>query len=745
MVVENKYLNNMNDKQREAIITTEGPLLVLAGAGSGKTRVLTHRIAYLIDEKQVNPWNILAITFTNKAAKEMKERVYQLLGSQANDIWIATFHSMCVRILRSKIDLIGYNKNFTIIDTSEARTLMKRIFKEENIDPKKYDIKSVLATISNAKNALIDEQSYSDQFSTNSPYEEIVATCYKKYQKELRLSQSVDFDDLIMLTIKLFDQNPDTLSKYQTKFQYIHVDEYQDTNHAQYQLVQMLANRFRNLCVVGDNDQSIYGWRGADMENILNFEEDYSDAKVILLEQNYRSTKNILQAANQVIQNNQNRKEKNLWTDNEAGEKITYFHAGTDREEMNFVVEQMQNYLQKGKSYQDFAVLYRTNAQSRLIEEMLLKANISYRMVGGQKFYERKEIRDILAYLNVLSNGRDSISLERIINVPKRGIGNTSFEKVRDFSLMHDMSILESLSQVDLMDIRGKAANALIEFGKIIISLQEEVKNLSITDTVELVLDKTGYLEDLKKQNTLESTNRIENIEEFLTVTKDFDQRVMNDKIIIEDDETLLSVFLNELALVSDNEEDGDNNQVTLMTLHAAKGLEFEVVFLIGMEENIFPLSRARNSEEELEEERRLAYVGITRAKEKLFITNAHSRILYGKSQYNQVSRFVEEISEELLDKIGSATTKENKTFVDKKPTKNYNYVQPKQKVVRHAKESGGNLTDWKVGDKVNHKKWGVGTVVSVNGSGKELELDVAFASQGVKRLLAMYAPITKG
>ena len=741
MTEQNLFVQGMNPKQTEAVLTTEGPVLVMAGAGSGKTRVLTHRIAYLIDEKEINPWNILAITFTNKAAREMQERVGALLGSQADDVWISTFHSMCVRILRRNIDLLGYNHQFTIIDTSEARTLMKRVLKEENIDSKKYEPRAILGAISNAKNALITPDAYQEQ--ATGPYEEIVAKCYQRYQAELFSNQSVDFDDLIMLTIQLFDEHPDVLEYYQQKFRYIHVDEYQDTNHAQYQLVQMLAKRFRNLCVVGDSDQSIYGWRGADMENILNFEEDYPDAEVILLEQNYRSTKYILEAANQVIANNVHRKAKNLWTDNPSGDKITYYRGMTDRDEVSYIVEQMQNYLQQGKSYQDFAVLYRTNAQSRLIEEMLLKANIPYKMVGGQKFYERKEIRDILAYLNVLANPRDSISLERIINVPKRGVGATSIEKIREFTVLHDLSFLEAAEQVDLIGIRGKAANALQEFAKIMHELRQEATNESITDIVEAVLTKTGYLEDLRQQNTLEATNRIENIEEFLTVTKDFDHRLAGGKIQLSEEDTALAVFLNDLALISDNDELEDNNQVTLMTLHAAKGLEFKVVFLIGLEEGIFPLSRAQFEEDELEEERRLAYVGITRAEEKLYLTNATSRMLYGKTQHNRVSRFVEEIADELLIKEGT-NEPENVPFISSKPRKNPSYVQPKQKVVRHIKESGGEQTAWQVGDKVKHKAWGLGTIVAVNGSGKEMELDVAFQSQGIKRLLAMYAPITK-
>ncbi|HGF7455201.1 TPA: DNA helicase PcrA [Enterococcus faecium] len=738
-----ELLNGMNPRQKEAVLHTDGPLLLMAGAGSGKTRVLTHRIAYLIEEKEVNPWNILAITFTNKAAKEMKERVNAILASGGEDVWVSTFHSMCVRILRRDVDFIGYNRNFTIIDSSEQLTLMKRILKELNIDPKKYDPRSILGTISQAKNSLQTPQDFAKM--QGSYYEEIAAKCYADYQKELQYNQCMDFDDLIMNTIRLFEEHPDSLTYYQNKFHYIHVDEYQDTNHAQYTLVNLLAGRFRNLCVVGDADQSIYGWRGADMQNILDFEKDYPDAAVILLEQNYRSTKNILSAANQVIENNSNRKPKNLWTENKEGNKITYYRADNERDETRFIVDRMQEEIRSNhRNYGDFAILYRTNAQSRVMEETLLKANIPYKMVGGHKFYDRKEIKDILAYLNVLANPQDSISFERIVNSPKRGIGPGSIEKLRSFASLHEWPLLEAAQNVDLANIGGKAGQQLGAFGEMIQEVTQMIQYLTVTELTKEVLDRSGYLEDLKIQNTLEAQARIENLEEFLTVTQEFDKQFEQQN---EEDadapEEKLTVFLNDLALVSDIDNlEEDASQVTLMTLHAAKGLEFPVVFLIGLEEGVFPLSRALMEESELEEERRLAYVGITRAEEALYLTNAFSRTLYGRTQYNRPSRFVEEIDQELLEIEGMRPTSKKTPVFAKKTA--YSYKQPETAVVPSKSATGGENNNWKPGDKVKHKKWGLGTVVRVSGTSKDLELDVAFPSQGVKRLLAAFAPIEK-
>ncbi len=758
----NPLLTSMNDRQAEAVQTTEGPLLIMAGAGSGKTRVLTHRIAYLIDEKLVNPWNILAITFTNKAAREMKERAFSL-NPATEDCLIATFHSMCVRILRREADHIGYNRNFTIVDPGEQRTLMKRILKTLNLDPKKWNERTILGTISNAKNDLIDEIAYAAQ--AGDMYTEIVAKCYEMYQKELRQSEAMDFDDLIMLTLRLFDKNPDVLTYYQQRYQYIHVDEYQDTNHAQYQLVKLLASRFKNICVVGDADQSIYGWRGADMQNILDFEKDYPEAKVVLLEENYRSTKTILQAANDVIKNNRNRRPKNLWTQNADGEDIVYYRANDEQDEALFVAKTIDELSSTSDYvYRDFAVLYRTNTQSRNIEESLLKANIPYTMVGGTKFYSRKEIRDVISYLNLIANTSDNISFERVVNEPKRGVGPGTVEKIRNFAASQEMSLLDASSQIMLSPVKGKAAQAVFDFANLILNLRERLDELTVTELVELLLEKTGYTEQLAAQATLESQARIENIEEFLSVTKNFDENPENDT-----EETgldRLSRFLNDLALIADTDDgDQESSEVTLMTLHAAKGLEFPVVFIIGMEENIFPLSRAAEDEDELEEERRLAYVGITRAEKVLFLTNANSRLLYGKTNYNRPTRFLNEISSSLLDYQGlarPANTSFKASYVNGKAVQfgqGMSLAQALQERKRQAAPSsisssqlpfGKNVAanqltiDWAIGDIAHHKKWGDGTVLEVSGSGSSQELKINFPEVGLKKLLASVAPIEK-
>lgn len=754
----NPLLNGMNDRQAEAVRTTEGPLLIMAGAGSGKTRVLTHRIAYLIDEKMVNPWNILAITFTNKAAREMKERAYAL-NPATQDSLIATFHSMCVRILRRDADHIGYNRNFTIVDPGEQRTLMKRILKQLDLDPKKWSERTILATISNAKNDLIDDVAYEAQ--AGDLYTQIVAKCYKAYQKELRQSEAVDFDDLIMLTLRLFDQNPEVLTYYQQKYQYIHVDEYQDTNHAQYQLVKLLASRFKNICVVGDADQSIYGWRGADMQNILDFEKDYPESTVVLLEENYRSTKTVLQAANEVIENNRNRRPKKLWTQNAEGEKITYYKASDENDEAIYVAGQIDQLVRSGKTYKDFAVLYRTNAQSRTIEEALLKSNIPYTMVGGTKFYSRKEIRDVISYLNLIANPSDNISFERVVNEPKRGVGPGTVDKIRDFATMQDMSLLEASQHIMLSGIKGKAAQAVWDFSMIIYNLRDRLDSLTVTELVEEVLNQSGYLNALSIQGTIEANARIENIQEFLSVTKNFDEKGS------EEEETgleTLSRFLNDLALIADTDDDSrEASEVTLMTLHAAKGLEFPVVFLIGMEENVFPLSRASEEEAELEEERRLAYVGITRAEQILYLTNANSRLLFGRTNYNQPSRFIREISSDLLDYQGlarPANTSFKASYVNGRATQ-FGQGMSLQQALQNRKSSvqpsrglGGNLpfgntstsktTDWSVGDIAVHKKWGRGTVLEVSGSGNNQELKINFPEMGLKKVLASLAPIER-
>ncbi|WP_017771335.1 DNA helicase PcrA [Streptococcus agalactiae] len=755
----NPLIIGMNDKQAEAVQTTDGPLLIMAGAGSGKTRVLTHRIAYLIDEKYVNPWNILAITFTNKAAREMRKRAIAL-NPATQDTLIATFHSMCVRILRREADYIGYNRNFTIVDPGEQRTLMKRIIKQLNLDTKKWNERSILGTISNAKNDLLDEIAYEKQ--AGDMYTQVIAKCYKAYQEELRRSEAMDFDDLIMMTLRLFDQNKDVLAYYQQRYQYIHVDEYQDTNHAQYQLVKLLASRFKNICVVGDADQSIYGWRGADMQNILDFEKDYPQAKVVLLEENYRSTKKILQAANNVINHNKNRRPKKLWTQNDEGEQIVYHRANNEQEEAVFVASTIDNIVrEQGKNFKDFAVLYRTNAQSRTIEEALLKSNIPYTMVGGTKFYSRKEIRDVIAYLNILANTSDNISFERIVNEPKRGVGPGTLEKIRSFAYEQNMSLLDSSSNVMISPLKGKAAQAVWDLANLILTLRSKLDSLTVTEITENLLDKTGYLEALQVQNTLESQARIENIEEFLSVTKNFDD---NPEITVEGETGLdrLSRFLNDLALIADTDDSAtETAEVTLMTLHAAKGLEFPVVFLIGMEEGVFPLSRAIEDADELEEERRLAYVGITRAEQILFLTNANTRTLFGKTSYNRPTRFIREIDDELIQYQGLARPV-NSSFGVK-----YSKEQPTQfgqgmslQQALQARKSNSqpqvtaqlqalntnnsHETSWEIGDVATHKKWGDGTVLEVSGSGKTQELKINFPGIGLKKLLASVAPISK-
>ena len=759
----NPLLNGMNDRQAEAVQTTEGPLLIMAGAGSGKTRVLTHRIAYLIDEKMVNPWNILAITFTNKAAREMKERA-AALNPATQDCLIATFHSMCVRILRREADHIGYNRNFTIVDPGEQRTLMKRILKNLNLDPKKWNERAILGTISNAKNDLIDEVAYANM--AGDMYTEIVAKCYTAYQKELRQSEAMDFDDLIMLTLRLFDQNPDVLTYYQQRYQYIHVDEYQDTNHAQYQLVKLLAYRFKNICVVGDADQSIYGWRGADMQNILDFEKDYPEAKVVLLEENYRSTKTILQAANEVIRNNRNRRPKNLWTQNEDGEEIVYYRANDEQDEALFVARTIDQLSREGYSHKDFAVLYRTNAQSRTVEEALLKANIPYTMVGGTKFYSRKEIRDVISYLNLIANPSDNISYERVVNEPKRGVGPGTVDKIRNFAASQEISLVEASANIMLSPVKGKAAQAVYDFANLILDLRDRLDDYSVTELVELVLKKTGYSAALAAQATLESQARIENIEEFLSVTKNFDENP--DNPADESGLDKLSRFLNDLALIADTDDgDQESSEVTLMTLHAAKGLEFPVVFLVGMEENVFPLSRASEDEDELEEERRLAYVGITRAEKILYLTNANSRLLYGRTNYNQPTRFLREISSDLLSYQGLARPANSSfkvSYINSDTSQfgqGMSLAQALQERKRQAAPSSISTNSlpfgkssqsqpskpevaWAIGDIAHHKKWGDGTVLAVSGSGNSQELKINFPEVGLKKVLASIAPIEK-
>jgi len=718
----------MNTEQSEAVRTTEGPLLIMAGAGSGKTRVLTHRIAYLLDEKDVSPYNILAITFTNKAAKEMKARVEHLVGEEAQVIWMSTFHSMCVRILRRDADRIGIERNFTIIDPTDQKSVIKDVLKSENIDSKRFEPRMFIGAISNLKNELKTPEDA--QKEANDFHSQMVATVYKGYQRQLSRNEALDFDDLIMTTINLFERVPETLEYYQNKFQYIHVDEYQDTNKAQYTLVKLLANKFKNLCVVGDSDQSIYGWRGADIQNILSFEEDYPEAKTIFLEQNYRSTKNILNAANEVIKHNSERKPKGLWTANSGGDKIQYYEAMTERDEAEYVVKEIMKHQRSGKKYSEMAILYRTNAQSRVLEETFMKSNIPYTMVGGQKFYDRKEIKDLLSYLRVIANSNDDISLQRIINVPKRGIGPSSVEKIQTYALQNNISMFDALAEVDFIGLSKKVTQECISFYEMIQNLIKEQEFLEISEIVDEVLQKSGYRDMLDREQSIESRSRLENLDEFMSVPKDYEENTPLE-------EQSLINFLTDLSLVADIDEADTQNGVTLMTMHSAKGLEFPIVFIMGMEESLFPHIRAIKSEDdhEMEEERRICYVAITRAEELLYITNATTRMLFGRSQSNMPSRFLKEIPEDLLD---SHTGQKRQTIYPKS--------QPKRGFSKRTTSTKKQVSssDWKVGDKVMHKAWGEGMVSNVNEKNGSVELDIIFKSEGPKRLLAQFAPITK-
>ena len=727
----NSLVKNMNKEQSEAVRTTEGPLLIMAGAGSGKTRVLTHRIAYLLDEKDVSPYNILAITFTNKAAKEMKERVEQLVGEEAQVIWMSTFHSMCVRILRRDADRIGIERNFTIIDPTDQKSVIKDVLKNENIDSKRFEPRMFIGAISNLKNELKTPDDA--QKEANDFHSQMVATVYKGYQRQLSRNEALDFDDLIMTTIHLFERVPDALECYQNKFQYIHVDEYQDTNKAQYTLIKLLAKKFKNLCVVGDSDQSIYGWRGADIQNILSFEEDYPKAKTIFLEQNYRSTKNILNAANEVIKNNSERKPKGLWTANTGGDKIQYYEAMTERDEAEYVVKEIMKHQLNGKKYSDMAILYRTNAQSRVLEETFMKSNIPYTMVGGQKFYDRKEIKDLLSYLRVIANSNDDISLQRIINVPKRGIGPSSVEKIQTYAVQNNISMFDALAEVDFIGLSKKVTQECMSFYEMIQNLIKEQEFLEVSEIVEEVLQKSGYREMLDREQSIESRSRLENLDEFMSVPKDYEENTPLE-------EQSLVNFLTDLSLVADIDEADTQSGVTMMTMHSAKGLEFPIVFIMGMEESLFPHIRAIKSDDdhEMEEERRICYVAITRAEELLYITNATTRMLFGRSQSNMPSRFLKEIPEDLLE---SHTGSQRQSILQPK-------AKPHQKRGFSKRTTSSKKqvvsSDWKVGDKVIHKAWGEGMVSNVNAKNGSLELDIIFKSEGPKRLLAQFAPIEK-
>ncbi|MBS3202685.1 DNA helicase PcrA [Turicibacter bilis] len=735
-----QLLDKMNPQQKEAILTTEGPLLVMAGAGSGKTRVLTHRIAYLMSEKQVSPYNILAITFTNKAAREMKERVEKLIGERGKDVWISTFHSMCVRILRRDIDLIGYDLNFGILDDADQLSVIKTVMEDLNLDPKRQSPKYFLSQISNAKNELKTPSDLNKEFEN-----EDVIRVYEKYQQTLFKNNRVDFDDLLMLTVHLFEKHPKVLSFYQNKFQYIHIDEYQDTNHAQYKIVTLLAEKFRNICVVGDSDQSIYSWRGANIENILSFESDYPDASVVLLEQNYRSKQMILNAANDVIKNNSGRRDKQLWSDRGEGEAIEYHRASDGDVEANYIADKIAYMRRDAYDYHDFAVLYRTNSQSRAIEQALLRQNIPYRLVGGQSYFKRKEIKDLMAYLRLICNPDDDLSFVRVVNEPKRGIGAASIDKLSHFAAESELSLMSSIQ--DATGVVAKATlNKLMDFKTMIYMLRAQIEDHSLASFIDLVLSQTGYLEMLENENTIEADSRIDNLGEFKSMATQFEDVDLDEILAEEESEeraddlptmTKLIILLNDLMLQTDTEteEEANESKVTLMTIHAAKGLEFPVVFICGFEDGIFPLRSAiEQGADDLEEERRLAYVAITRAEDLLFITNAQSRYQYGMRSANPESMFIREISETYL----------NKTGIESRPRPSFTLKEameskaPKRQIKTVSLNSGSS---WNSGDKVEHDTFGEGVVVGVKGE----VISIAFsAPHGIKKLMGSHPALKK-
>lgn len=725
-------LDGLNREQQQAVQHTEGPLLILAGAGSGKTKVLTVRIAYLLAQG-VNPYEILAITFTNKAAKEMKSRVEGLVGDVANRIWLSTFHSFCAKFLRFELDnFLGYNSNFTIYDTSDSQVVIKAALKALNLDDKYYPVGAMISAISDAKNKLMFASDYRKQ--ARDFYQQKVADVYEYYERELRKNNALDFDDLLLIAVKLLQSNAAVLEKYSKRFKYVMIDEYQDTNHAQYLLAYLLSSHWKNIAVVGDADQSIYAWRGADIQNILDFEKDYPNCTSIKLEQNYRSTKIILDAANAVIDNNEGRPEKNLWTDKVEGAKIQHFTAQSEHEEAAFIGDTIvKKHDIHGVPYGDMAILYRTNAQSRVLEEALIKRALPYTMVGGTKFYDRKEIKDVLAYLRVLYNPFDDLSLLRIINVPKRSIGATTVSKLQDYARENGTSLFMTLTQLHLVDtIKGKTKEKLEEFGILIFTLVAEMDDKSVLDILESILDRTGYLAQLEESTDPQDQARAENIGELLSVAKDFQDT--NPTGTVED-------FLEQVALVNDVDSfEQEESKVTLMTLHAAKGLEFPIVFLGGLEEGLFPHSRTLMNPEEIEEERRLAYVGITRAEKELYISNATTRTVFGRTSSYLPSRFIDEIPAELVDSLRA----KRRIPDDIKPT-----------VPRHMSVASRPVTkpiirneviaDWKVGDTAIHSKWGNGKVVNVSGEGAGMKLTIEFPTQGVRVVMAKFAPVKKG
>lgn len=728
----NSLLTGLNKEQQQAVQHTEGPLLILAGAGSGKTKVLTVRVAYLLAQG-VNPYEILAITFTNKAAKEMKSRVEGLVGDVANRIWLSTFHSFCAKFLRFEIDsFLGYNSNFTIYDTSDSQAVIKAALKALNLDDKYYPVGAMIAAISDAKNKLLFASDFRKQ--ARDFYQQKVADVYEYYERELRKNNALDFDDLLLVAVKLLQSNATVLDKYSHRFRYVMIDEYQDTNHAQYLLARLLASHWKNIAVVGDADQSIYAWRGADIQNILDFEKDYPNCTSIKLEQNYRSTKIILDAANAVIDNNKGRPEKNLWTDKIEGAKIQHFTAQSEHEEAAFIGDTIaKKHDIHDVPYGDMAILYRTNAQSRVLEEALIKRALPYTMVGGTKFYDRKEIKDVLAYLRVLYNPFDDLSLLRIINVPKRSIGATTVAKLQDYAREKGTSLFMTLTQLHLIDsIKGKTKEKLEEFGILIFTLVSEMEDKTVLDILESILDRTGYLAQLEESTDPQDQARAENIGELLSVAKDFQDT--NPSGTVED-------FLEQVALVNDVDSfEQEEAKVTLMTLHAAKGLEFPIVFLCGLEEGLFPHSRTLMNPEEIEEERRLAYVGITRAEKELYISNATTRTVFGRTSSYLPSRFIDEIPEELVDGL-RAKRKVPDDIKRHVPQHMSVTSRPVTKpIVRNEV-----IADWKVGDTAIHSKWGNGKVTNVTGEGAGMKLTIEFPTQGVRVVMAKFAPVKKG
>ncbi len=717
-------LAGLNEPQHEAVCHTEGPLLILAGAGSGKTRVLTQRIAYLL-QQGVAPWQILAVTFTNKAAQEMRERVEKLVGPAAGAIWVSTFHTACVRILRQEIQELGFEKNFVIFDSQDQLTLVKNILKEMNLSDKNYHPKALLAAISTAKNDLVGATEY--QRKASDYWENTVAEVYLRYQKKLRANNGMDFDDLIMMTVRLFREIPAVLEKYQERFKYIMIDEYQDTNHAQYMLVTMLASKYRNLCVVGDDDQSIYSFRSADIRNILEFERDFPETRIIKLEQNYRSTKNILHTANEVIKNNRGRRSKRLWTENYEGETILTYNAADEREEAWFVAEEISRLVREGTNhYSDFAILYRTNAQSRSFEEAMIQRGLPYRVIGGFRFYERKEIKDMLAYLRLVYNPADRVSLSRVINVPKRGIGEASFDRFLYFLDDNNYSISEGFAHLnEIPSLTARAIKPLTEFYRLLEGWIEKRDQLTVKELTERILTESGYLQELKAEGTVEAQSRMENLDQLLALTLDFEQN---------SDDKSLAAFLETVALVADIDNyEADSDALVMMTLHSAKGLEFPVVFLVGLEEGLFPHNRALMETKELEEERRLCYVGITRARHRLYITHANMRTVFGSRNVSIPSRFLMEMPKETITMLkGPATGNASRGLETKaKTTPNVASIQPK---------TNPNADAIRPGSKVRHPKWGIGTVISKEGAGDESQLKVAFPGLGIKVLVLAYA-----